>query len=348
MKLRLLSAAALAGLLVPHVACARPGTVTFSDGKKMTGDLTLTPGKQLKLFTSNEPVELPLEETKELRFTPESEKMQQGFYFPEAGQATQAKTNDIYPIRNIHTQITLPDGHVLEGHLFTTVLYVQDASGAAQKVVLEAKQTGQDGQKLADLPYPTDITFTDAGGGTTHLDLSKENIAGAQAPVVISTPDLTPVALVAGTTPLTWSMPAPDPSKLFLSVQGADGFHVGWPAQEADPAVVAAIQVGLHNMQDFYDTRELLGASADPDGTDYYTLVMASRKGVSYGMDANTIPWSLIVLHWTYDADTNKANLVNRAPFGIGRGTVGTPTPPVLKSPALLNDISGPPTPPAQ
>jgi hypothetical protein len=271
--------------------------------------------------------------------------MQQGFYFPEAGQATQAKTNDIYPIRMIHTQITLPDGHVIEGHLFTTVLYVQDAQGAAQKVVLEAKQTGQDGQKLADLPYPTDITFTDAAAATTHLDLSKENVPGAQPPVVISMPDLTPVALVAGTSPLTWSMPAPDPSKLFLSVQGTDGFHVGWPAQEADPSIVAAVQVGLHNMQDFYDTRDLLGTVADPNGEDIYTLVMACRKGVSYGMDANTIPWSLIVLHWKYDTDTNKANLVNRAPLGIGRGTAGTPTPPVLKNPALLNDISGPPPP---
>jgi hypothetical protein len=342
MKLRVLSLAALASLLVPQVASARPGTVTFSDGKKLTGDLTLTPGTQLKIFTSGQPVELPLEETKELRFSSESEKMQQGFYFPEAGQATQAKTDDIYPIRNIHTQITLPDGHVLEGHLFTTVLYVQDAQGAAKKVVLEAKQTGQDNEKLTDLVYPTDITFTDAGGGTTHLDLSHETFTNAQPPVVISIPDLTPVALEAGTTPQIWSMPAPDPSKLFLSVQDLNGFHVGWPAQDADPSLVAAVQVGLHNMQDFYDTRQLIGTSADPNGEDIYTLVMMSRKGASYGMDTSIIPWSLVVLHWNYDTDTNKANLVNRAPLGIGRATNGSPTPPVLKNPALLNDISGP------
>jgi hypothetical protein len=335
-------------LLLPLLAlpaAARPGTVTFSDGKKMTGDITLTPGTQLKLFTSGQPVELPLEETKEFKFTAEKEQEAQGFYFPNAGQTTQVKTGDIYPIRYIHTAITLPDGHVVEGHLFTTVLYVQNPDdGTAQKVVLEAKQTGADGQKLSDLPYPTGIVFTDAAAGTSKLDLSKESFPSAKPAVVLSQPDLAPVSLQPTGTPQVFNLPTPDPKKIFFSIEATDGFHVAWPADEPDPGVIAAVQIGIKNMQDFYDTRKLVGTWADPNGTDIYTLVMMSRRGVSYGMDASQIPYSPVILHWNYDSDTNKANLVNRAPLGIGRANNGSPVPSILKNSALLNDISGPPS----
>jgi hypothetical protein len=331
----------LGTVLFASPALARPGTVSWSDGKKMTGDLTLTPGKQLKLFTSGQPVELPLEECKNLRFTPEKENTEHGFYFPEAGQTAKKMTGDVYPTRYIHTAITLPDGKVIEGHLFTTVLYVQADDGSAQKAVLEAKQTGQDGQKVENIPYITAIDFTDSADGESTLDLTKENIAGAQTPIVVSKPDLAPVSLQAGTTPQTWSLPAPDPTKLVLSIQGSDGFHVAWPAQEADPAIVADVQTGLKNMQDFYDTRTLLGTSVDDD--DIYSLTMLSRKGAMYDTAAGVVPWSLVVLHWKYDPTHTKVNLVNRASMGMGRASANGPPPPVLKSTALLGDISGAP-----
>jgi hypothetical protein len=318
---------------------ARPGTVTWSDGKKLTGDLTLTPGKQLKIFAGGAPVELPLEETRQLRFSPEKETMQDGFYFPNAGQATQAKTGDVYPLRYIHTQIVLPDGRTLEGHLFTTVLYVQNADGT-QKVVLEAKQTGADGQKLADLPYPVAIDFSDSAAGASRLDLSHETIPGAQTPVVIVEPQLAPVSLQPGSGPQNWTLPSPDPQKLLVSVQGSDGLHVGWPALDADPAIVATVQTGLKTLQDFYDTRTLLGTQASDD--DVYSLVMMQRRGKTYSFATGKIPWSLVVLHWKYDADANKVSLVNRASLAMGRATDAGSPPPVLKTPALMNDILPP------
>jgi hypothetical protein len=342
MKLCALLCSGLVLLCAATSATARPGTVTWSDGKKVTGDLTLTPGKQLKIYAMGTAVELPLAECQQIRFTPEKEEQAQGFFFPNAGQATIQKTGEIYPVRYIHTQITLPNGKVLDGHLFTTVLYVQNDAGA-QKAVLEAKQTGADGQKIEDLPYITAIDFTDAASGESTLDLTKENIPGAQAPVVLSKPDLSPVALVPGATPLTWTLPAPDPTKLVLSVQGNDGFHVSWPALDADPLVVAAVQTALKNMQDFYDTRTLLGTQVDDDDGNVSALVMLSRKGVSYGMDAGIIPWSLVVLHFKYDDTDSKVNLINRSPLGIGRASNNGPPPPVLKSATLLGDITAPP-----
>ena len=342
MNARVLLFALLATLTVSPSAKARPGTVTSSNGTKVTGDLTLTPGKQLKIFTANGPVLLPLEEARQIRFSPESEKMQEGFYFPNAGQATQAKTGEVYPIRLLHTQIVLGDGRVLEGHLFTTVLYVQNADGT-QKVVLAAKQTGTDGQKLADLPYPMTIDFTNATAGACRLDLSHEAIPGAQAPVVIVEPELAAVSLQPGSGPQNWLLPSPDPHKLIVSVQGSDGLHVGWPSlDDADPAEVAAVQTGLKTLQDFYDTRTLLGTRALDD--DVYSLVMMERRGKTYSFAKGHIPWSLVVLHWKYDDGLGKVSLVNRASLAMGRVDNADP-PRVLKTPSLLGDIEPPAAP---
>jgi hypothetical protein len=339
MKLRFLfSALPLAlSLILARPALARPGTATWSDGKQVTGDVTITPGKQLKLFTSGSPVEFQLAEVKEIKLLPEKEQMAEGFYFPDAGQATQAKTGEVYPVRYFRAQVTMPDGRVLDGHLFTTVLYIQNDDGA-QKIVIEAKQTGADGQKLADLPYLTQILFTDTATGLCRLDLSHETFPGAKPAVVVSCPDLTPVALEPDKTPQVWTMPTPDPQKIIFSIEATDGLHVAWPDTEADPDTVLAVQNGLHTLQDFYDTRTLLGTFAD--GEDVYSLVMMSRKAASYGMDASVTPWSLVMLHWNVDADTHKATLLNRAPFSIGRANNNAPPPPVLKSSALLRDIS--------
>ena len=124
----LLGAALGAGLAVLGIgvvrADGRPGWVEWSDGRKIEGAISLTPGKDLRLFSGGSQVSLQLDEVKEMRFKPEKEEMQEGFYFPNAGQATQAKTGEVYPVRLLQTKITLSDGKVLEGHLFTTTLYV--------------------------------------------------------------------------------------------------------------------------------------------------------------------------------------------------------------------------------
>ena len=113
---------ACALLIVHGVARAdgRAGTIEFSDGHKLSGTISLTPGKQLRLFTATAPVTVALEEVKEIRFTPEKEQTREGYYFPDAGQTTQTKTGEIYPVRYIQTEITLADGKTLDGHLFTT------------------------------------------------------------------------------------------------------------------------------------------------------------------------------------------------------------------------------------
>jgi hypothetical protein len=326
----------------PARADGRPGTVEWSDGRKQAGAISLTPGKDLRIFTAKASISLSLGKVKEIRFKPEKEEMWEGFYFPNAGQATQVKTGEVYPIRYLQTQITLADGEIVEGHLLTTTLYVE-TDDATEKVVLMAKQTGANGQKLADLAYPTVIRFdADASsGGSVQIDLTQAGLVGIHPPVILARPDLTllPVEQTAGKP--VWIVSVENPGQLLFAVEAADGMHVAWPNTEIDPPVKQAVETGLKVMQDFYDTRTLLGSFAGEDGTDIYSLVMMKRVGITYSYSADKIPWSLVILRWKYDPDQKKATLLNRAPLGTGRQEGNSPPPAVFKQPELLRDISG-------
>ncbi len=346
----LLPGALLAGMLFLSLAPARaedgrPGSVEWSNGRKLAGAISLSPGKDLRLFTQGSQASLKLDEVREIRFRPEKEEMQEGFYFPDAGQATQVKTGEIYPVRQLQTKITLSDGKVLEGHLFTTTLYVETDNGT-EKIVLMAKQTGANGQKMADLFYPTEIRF-DAGAssGASQIDLTHSGFSDAKQIVVVARPDLglLPASQVEGKQ--VWTVPMGDPTRILFSVQTADGLHVAWPDAPAAPDIQQAITASLKVMQDFYDTRTLLACFADAD--DVSSLVMMKRTGITNGFSADRQPWSLVILRWKYDSTGKKATLLNRAALATGRSDSNSPLPEVFKKEALLMDIStlNPPAP---
>ncbi len=325
----------------------RVGAVEWSDGRKQAGAISLTPGKDLRIFTSEAAVSLSLDEVKEIRFMPEKEQMWEGFYFPNAGQATQVKTGEVYPIRYLRTQITLADGKVIEGHLFTTVFYVEN-DDATEKVVVMAKQTGANGQKLAELVYPTLISFETnaASAGFARIDLTQAGFVPLQPPVILARPDLALVPLEQTVGKPIWTVPVADPTKIVFSVEARDGIHVAWPEAAADPDLQQWVANGLKTMQDFYDDRTLLGCIAGDDATDLYSLVMMKRVGKSVNPDGtpadpNIIPWSLVVLRWKYDPAEKKVTLLNRALLKIGRTEGNSAPPKVFKEPELLRDISG-------
>ena len=271
--------------------------------------------------------------------------MWEGFYFPNAGQATQVKTGEVYPIRYIKAEVTLGNGQVVTGHLATTVFYIENDDGA-QKVVVLAKQSGTNGEKMAALIYPTAIRF-DAGAASSSsavIDLTSEKWTGTQPPVILTEPDLTPLAAQQTPGSPIWTVPTDDPTKILLSVEAADGIHVAWPDDDTNPDHAAAVNTGLQDIRDFYDTRTSLGSFAGADDTDIYSLVMMKRLAKAYNGDGSAFPsdqtpWSLVILHWKYDADAKKVTLLHRAMLAIGRIDPKTPEPRVIRDPALLQDI---------
>ncbi len=322
-------------------ADGRAGTVAFSDGHKLSGAISLTPGKQLRLFTATAPVNLALDEVKEIDFKPEKEEMREGYYFPDAGQTTQVKTGEVYPVRYLQSTITLADGKTLEGHLFTTTIFIE-SEDSTQKVVLLSKQTGANGQKLADLVYPTAIQFDTpaAAAGFVRIDLTHAGFKALQPPVVVVRPDLSQPPVQPEGDKASWSLPTADPAQVLFGVEAADGIHVAWPAAESDPAVQEAVKTGLVNLHDFFDTRDLLGCFTD--GDDVYSLAMLKRKAMTWG-EPGKVPWSLVILHWKYDADAKKVTLLNRVLLKLGGVESNPQPPPVLKEPGLLGDIKARP-----
>jgi hypothetical protein len=347
-------------LMCVGYACAdgRPGRVEFSDGRKETGAISLSPGKDLRLFTTDKALTFQLAEVKEIHFKPEKEEMAEGFYFPTAGQATQAKTGEVYPTRYLQAKITLADGKVQQGHLYTTTFYVETEDNT-DKVVVLAKQTGANGQKLGDLVYPTSILFdaTATASASAMLDLSQAGFVPTKPPMIVVEPELTQPAAQAVNGKQAWSISTDRPDQLFFAVEAADGIHVPWaqgaspaPANlnaadnsslgDVDPLIRGAVKNALHDMQDFYDTRTLLGSFAGGDGTDIYSLVMMSRNGAIVGMTADTKPWSLVLFHFKYDPDEKKMTVLHKAVLSTGRATGNSPPPTVFKQPELYRALS--------
>jgi hypothetical protein len=320
-----------------------PGSIDFSDGHTVRGALSLTPGRQLRIYTTETTaVSVALAEVKEMRFTVEKEEMRHGFYFPNPGQATQAQTDDVYPTRSLSAEISLADGKTIAGHLMTTTLYVEN-DDATQKVVLMAKMTGENHTKIDDLVYPTVIRFDGGGAAVGHaqIDLTQAGFVPLHPPVIFAKPDLTPLPASPTEGKPIWTVPSDHPEKILLSVEAADGIHVAWPpepARPADPTVRQVVEASLVNMHDFFDTRKVLACVLEDD--DVYTLVMLSRVGPTYGFEPGRIPWSLVALRWKYDADARKVVLLNRTNLAVGRAENNSPLPAVLKQADLLRDIT--------
>jgi hypothetical protein len=344
------------------LACFGPchaGEVVWSDGHKLEGTVSLTPGKDLQMYTASGVVAVALPEVKAIHFKPEKEQMWEGFYFPNAGQATQIKTGEVYPIRYLATELTLADGKVLTGHLFTTVFYIE-TDDATQKVVMLAKQTGPNGTKLADLIYPTDIRMDEAAADSTQIDLSQAGFVPTKPPVVMVEPELEQPPLTQTEGKPIWTVPVADSSKVLFSVEAADGLHVAWPLgastgnekpgdpaplADVDPDISAAVRAALQVMQDFYDNRTLLGSFAAGDGNDIYSVVLLKRLGKSVNgagtpTATDITPWSVVLLRWKYDPDAKKVTLLSRVPLAIGRAKDGVGFPTVLREPTLLRDVT--------
>ena len=337
---------ALLACVVPVRGDGRPGTVTFSDGHTLTGGLLLSPGKELRIYTSDTvAVTLSLDQVKEIRVKVEKEEMRKGYYFPNPGQATQAETGDVYPVRYLTAEITLEDGKTIAGHLLTTMLYCENDDGT-QKVPLMAKITGEDKQKIDDLVYAQDIRFDSsvAATGGTQIDLTQAGFLPKSKPVILAKPTLAPLPATQIEGKQAWIVASDHPESVLFSVEAADGVHVAWPSGAAGSDVQKAVQNALVDMHDFYDSRTLLDCAIEGD-EDVYALVMLKRVGsmidagghpVTNGM----IPWDVVVMHFNYDAEAKKVTLLNRTTLVVGRANNNSPLPAVLKQPELLRDIS--------
>jgi hypothetical protein len=228
------------------------------------------------------------------------------------------------------------------------MLYCENDDGT-QKVPLMAKMTGDDGQKIDDLVYPTDIRF-DAGAPAAEVsvDLTHAGFTPKTPPIFFTKSDMTPLPTSQVEGKQVWTLSTNHPEEIVFGVEAADGVHVAWPGGDAGPDVAKAVQDALTNMHDFYDSRTLLGSVVEDDQV--YAIVMLKRVGPMVNGDGTPvtngmIPWRIVDMHFDYDATAKKVTLLNRATLAVGRAGNNSPVPEVLKQPELLRDICAKPSP---
>ncbi|PAW76616.1 MAG: hypothetical protein B9S32_14655 [Verrucomicrobia bacterium Tous-C9LFEB] len=321
------------------VACsAVPGVVEWSDGRKQEGALSLTPGKDIRLFEVKTQASIRLEDVSEIVMTPEKEEMREGFTFAEPGQAKQEKNGEIYPVRYLKAKVTLRDGKVLEGHLYTTVLYIENAE-KNEKVVLLAKLTGKVGQKIEDVAYPSRIQLhpsTTAATSSCRIDLGLPALQGIESIVVFSIPDLT-LLDAASVNGQVWTIPFGDPSRILYAIQIGSTVRVAWPEnRHAESEIAVKASLASKEMEDFYDARELLACFYEPDEGNVYSLVLMRRTIQTHSFSKDKQPWTLAVLRWKYDTEEKKTTLLNRVQLVTGRKDATQAVPTIIPDAALL------------
>ena len=277
-----------------HARSNRFAVVQFSNGEQLEGTLSLTTGSELKIHDGKQLRTLTLDVLQEMVFEPEQETMEQKWRFPEAGRTRKETWGQPYPVREILAAISLADGTVIRGHVYTTVFYLEGKEQTT-KVVLRAKDRGGEGQTFADIVYPVRISFSDPASWLSRVIDIKVGEAGAGELVVLTPGALLRVPATRGTEASTFRLKGLLTTNCFLAVKFPSHIAVGWPAT-ADTGLAARIQQGLGDAEDFFDVQNLLGVYRC--GGDVYTLLQLSRKRSTTLDAAASQPWRLEIWRW--------------------------------------------------
>ena len=334
----------LAGLLLrlaaPFSAAAtaeepRAGKVEFSDGKVLAGAISLSPGSELKLHVGNQLKVLALDRVQKIELSPEKESLEQNYRFIEAGKAIKETQGRPYPVRFLTTRVTLAGGQTITGHLYTTVLYVGGEENA-RKVILPAKQRGQEGESIESLVYPARITFDGAAKelpAQSRLSLKLPGVGPSAKMAALARGSLVQLE-VKPAGPGEYLVASPLGKEALLAVEEGRRIYVGWPRQ-SDQKLATLIRNAMSNSEDFFDRRTLLGAFRDEAGPDIYSLVLAVRAGKTTLEETRSQPWRLEVYRWKQEAEGPRVMLAAQGYFFRGLEARGGPVPSVELSERL-------------
>jgi len=310
-----LAAAVLAWAVFAAAGAGEPreGRIEFSDGHRVEGKISLTPGGVLKIQSGPQIRVLDLERVREMRLAPEKEEMDRNWRFKEAGQTAKEFFGEPYPVRYLQTTVLLAGGESLTGHLYTTVLYVEGGE-TAQKVLLPAKQRGEEGQSLKSLVYPTRVSFAGAAVAdttTATLRLKWPGLGPRSEIAALTRGDLVRLAAAPAGAAGEFRMPSPSGKEFFLAIRTGGRIAVGWPG-EKDEKTLAQVQKALANSEDFFDERRLLGVVRDKAAEEIYSLLLAVRKGQTTLEEKRSQPWRLEIYRWKTEEGSDRLMLAGQ------------------------------------
>ena len=392
----------IAGLIIissGRAVCAdsrdRLAAVYFSDGKVLTGRISLSPGRKFKLnipkggtiktsdMVTGEDVQygkvrlFTFEPVREIRFYPTKEEMRRNWKFIEKTKydektakadytpAAKSYTGDAYPLRYLNATVIFESGEIMQGHLYSAIVYLQtgqdepdkqsklDKLGGRvrrHKLILRSKQRGKQGTTLNDLVYVRRIKLLEKGKEIAakitvkFLDMRFDPNDAVQA---VTRESLTPVPTKKTDKDDTFIVESTFGEEFYLAARQEGRYIVGWPGQQNDK-LFALAEDHLKRQRDFYNDRELLGVLENKKNKEVLTLVSLRRKvapthfgdiGGEWDKDLGTVvePWRLSIWRWKYDEKNQELILSARGTFFRVIFQTDAPTPTVVTSEKLWN-----------
>ncbi|GAF77939.1 unnamed protein product, partial [marine sediment metagenome] len=288
---------------------ARVAAVYFSDGKVLTGKISLTPGRSFKLnipkagklkttdMVTGEDVQygkvrrFTFEPVREIRFYPEKEEMRRSWKFiettkyneetAEADYSPAAKeySGKPYPLRYLAATVIFNSDESLQGHLYTVTVYLKTKE-KTYRLVLRSKQRGGEGTMLDELVYVNRIKLLDEGkdiAAKVTVKFSDMRFGPEDAVQAVTRESLTPIPTKMTESDDTCVVESAFGEEFYLAVRKGGKYIVGWP-KEQDKQLFALARDHIRRQKDFYNDKKLLGVLAGTDGKEVLTLVSLRRK----------------------------------------------------------------------
>ena len=146
-------ASARSPLAKPAAAAILLGKITLSDGEELSGQISTTAGKPLRVWVEakNEYVDLALGEIKEIRAAVVWERDEPEWHFIASGSDVKEYTGKTYPARETTYTLVTRDGREISGSVVAPI-YVR-TPGGERLLVLHKRDKGPIGQTLAGLVF---------------------------------------------------------------------------------------------------------------------------------------------------------------------------------------------------
>jgi hypothetical protein len=138
----------------------RRGTITFSDGSTISGSISTTLDKPLRIWVEEKGHydDIPFQRITSAEAAIVWERDQQEYQFLTSGSDVKTFTGRTYPARETVYTLTLRDGRRVKGSIVAP-LDVRTDDGREKLVVLSKRDKGAVGQSLKDLVYVTKLTL---------------------------------------------------------------------------------------------------------------------------------------------------------------------------------------------
>ena len=303
------SGEALFGETAEEKSGARTAAVYFSDGKVLTGKISLTPGRSFKLniprggtlktkdMVTGEDIQFgkvrnfTFEPVREIRLYPEKEEMRRSWKFIETTKydektgeadyspAAKEYSGRPYPLRYLAATVIFNSDESLQGHLYTATVYLK-AKEKTHRLVLRSKQRGKEGASLDELIYISRIKLLDEGkniAAKVNVKFSDMRFGPEDAVQAVTKESLTPIPTTITDNNDTCVVESAFGEEFYLAVRKDGKYIVGWP-KEQDRKLFAIAQDHIKRQRDFYNEKKLLGVLEVKGSNEVLTLVNLRRK----------------------------------------------------------------------